>query len=431
MKELLNRIFTNKSKKVLCLFDYKSFTGFATVSTNIKKELKAHFGQDLQLDIVAINYFGEPIEESDGSYVISALNSAPKKDDFGRFGFLKILKDSNEYDGIFIIQDLGVITKIIPILQGIKEHKKKNKQKSFKSMFYFPVDCKIIPSVIEGIEFFDCLVTYTEFGRKEVLKLKPELKGKLKVIPHGNNGNTFYPLPSSEVSKFRSEYFGENSNKLIITNVNRNQPRKDIPTTIFGFLEAKRRWKEEGLKNEPFLYLHMDGKDPMGWDLKAILMQTELEEGVDYMIFDTKKYPEGASLDLLNKIYNATDIYVTTTLGEGWGLTLTESMATKTPIICPLSTSFIEMTDKGNRVYALGTLLPFATTMDNVIREQCDFNEVADNIIHVAKGLSGMLEEFGFMDKHNQRIEDGYKWVKSLEWKEVCKQWIKYFKETY
>lgn len=863
MIKLLNRLFTKKTKKVLCLFDYKSYTGFATVSTNIKKELKAHFGQDLHLDIVAINYFGEPIEEEDGTYVISAVKSAPKKDDFGRFGFLKILKDSNEYDGIFIIQDLGVITKMIQVLEGIKAEKKRNKKKVFKSIFYFPIDCTIIPSVIEGIDFFDTLVTYTEYGRNEVLKIKPQLKGKVKVIPHGNNGKNFFPLPSDEILRFRNEYFGDNAHKFIFTNVNRNQPRKDIPTTIFAFVEASKRWKKEGLKNEPFLYLHMDGKDPMGWDLRALLMQTHLKEGIDYMIFDTQKYVQGASIDMLNKIFNACDVYVTTTLGEGWGLclhpssevltsngskqikdvkigdevmtnsgkfeqvldttcrkvdsyvevktkygykvqathehpyyslvngkeayrkindlkegdylaivkqnkvppiktkcidlvdyfpenqswnvddvhisnkygyspnsnkwsistickeynttkkvvenailyimgkkdkvsestlvlannliangfdkpkplkinrfvelnkdvlwvfgwylaegsceggkrlefsmcrdeigyakkiakiisdnfgikdisirvfenkcavrvssvalasifkelfgngaynkripeilfknqktlmplvdgyikgdghtnlkndtisfstissslayqmqsilasndimisirlskkrglgnydmyhctipchhlrrymdsvgiedvlnreskrnhkpdfietyshffvpiisikevfekdaemydlcvenshsfvanglvchnTVTEAMATKTPIICPISTSFIEMTDNGNRVYGLDTLLPFANTTDNVIRSQCDFNEVADNMIHIAQGLSGMLDDIGFMENYNERIEKSYNWVKTLEWKEVCKQWIKYFKETY
>jgi glycosyltransferase involved in cell wall biosynthesis len=124
-------------------------------------------------------------------------------------------------------------------------------------------------------------------------------------------------------------------------------------------------------------------------------------------------------------------LYVTTTLGEGWGLTLTEAMATKKPIICPLSTSFIEMTDKGSRVYGCENLIPICGINDNIIREQCDLYEVADNIIHVAKGMSGQLEDIGFTDNFNKRIESGYNYTLSLNWKDVCKVWIKYFKETY
>jgi glycosyltransferase involved in cell wall biosynthesis len=409
--------------------DYKAFTGFSTVSTNIKSEIKKHFREDIKLDICAINYFGEPYEEEDGTYVISAMKSAIKKDDFGRLAFMKILQDSNEYDGIFILQDLGVICPIVDILKHIKAEKVRKNQKSFKSIFYFPVDCRLVDKLVEGLEFFDCLVTYTEYGRNEVLRLRPELKTKCKVVPHGNNDKDFYPLPEEEVQAFKKEYFGEN--KFVITNVNRNQPRKDIPTTIFAFIEAKKTWKEEGLTKEPLLYLHMHPKDPMGWDLRGLFLQTDLVEGKDYKLLETDVANNGASIEMLNKIYNASDVYVTTTLGEGWGLTLTEAMATKTPIICPLSTSFIEMTDNGSRVYPCENLIPYANTVDNVIRQQCDYIEVADNIIYIAKGTENQLEDVNFTENMNKRLENSYNYTKSLSWKEVCKSWTKYFKETY
>jgi len=421
-----------KPSKIFCLWDYNSFTGFATVSKNIKREIKNHFGEDVKIDICAINYFGEPYQEDDGTYVISALKSAPKKDDFGRLGFMKILQDSNEYDGIFILQDLGVIIPIIPILKTIKEEKKNQNKKGFKSIFYFPVDCRLIDKLVEGLDFFDTLVTYTDYGRNEVLRLRPELKTKLKVVPHGNNAKDFYPIEDAkEVMDFRKEYFGKNADKFIILNVNRNQPRKDVPTTIFAFIEAKKMWKDEGLTNEPFLYLHMHPKDPMGWDIRGVMLQTDLVEGEDYMLLDMSIANVGASVEMLNKIYNASDVYVTTTLGEGWGLTLTEAMATKTPIICPNSTSFIEMTDNGKRAYTLDNLIPYCNTIDNVIRIQCDYIEVADTIIHIAKTLSDTNDNLGFKEQYNKRIEEAYKWSKSLAWKEVCKSWIKYFKETY
>jgi len=419
-----------KPCKVLCLFDYNAFTGFATVSKNIKKELKNHFGSDLQMDICAVNYFGEPYREDDGSYVVSAVKSATKKDDFGRFGFLKILSESNEYDGIFIIQDLGVICPITSILKSIKESKARNNKKKFKSIFYFPVDCRLVDKLTEGLEVFDCICTYTEYGRNEVLRLRPELKGKLKVVPHGNNPKDFYPIESqTERRLFREKYFGENADKFIITNVNRNQPRKDIPTTIFSFIELRKQWKEQGLPLSPFLYLHMNPKDPMGWDLRGIFLQTDLIENVDFKLLETDLANKGASVDMLNNIYNASDVYLTTTLGEGWGLTLTEAMATKLPIVCPLSTSFIEMTNNGKSAYAIENLLPICNTIDNVIRTQCDMYEVVDTLLHIAKGK--LLQEINFEESYNKKIDSAYKYVQALSWKEVCKTWISYFKETY
>lgn len=421
-----------KPCRVFCLMDYNARTGFGTVSYNIKKELKRHFGDDLKLDICAINYFGEPYEEEDGTYVISAIKNAPKKDDFGRFGFLKILHDSNEYDGIFIVQDLGVIQPIIKLLKYIKDEKKTAKKKQFKSIFYFPVDTKLIDKLVENLEFFDTIVTYTEFGRNEVLRFKPELKGKIKVVPHGNNSNHFYPIKDAdEVEKFRKEYFGKNADKFIITNVNRNQPRKDIPTTIFGFIEAKKQWKERKIKKEPFLYLHMNPKDPLGWDLRALFLQTELIENTDYKLFETTNEDYSIGIETLNKIYNASDLFVTTTLGEGWGLTLTEAMATKTPIVCPLTTSFIEMTGSGKWAYPLEIISPHCSNNDNLIRFMCDYNEVADNILYIAEGLSGSLEDINFMENHNKRLELAYKYVQSLEWSDICRSWIEHFKSTF
>ena len=421
-----------KPCKVFCLMDYNAFTGFGTVSQNIKRELKNHFGDDLKLDICAINYFGEPYEESDGTYVFSAIKSAEKKDDFGRFGFLKILKESNDYDGIFIIQDLGVILPIVKLLRYIKDEKKNANQKQFKSIFYFPVDIQLFDKLVEGLEFFDCIVTYTEFGRNEVLRLRPELKGKIKVIPHGNNGKHFYPIEDKEsVSKFRNEYFGKNADKFIITNVNRNQSRKDIPTTIFSFIETKRRWQDFKLPKEPFLYLHMNAKDPLGWDLRGVLLQTDLVEGKDYKLLDDELANKGASIEMLNNIYNASDVFVTTTLGEGWGLTLTEAMATKTPVICPLSTSFIEMTNNGRWAYVVENQTPISNLQDNLIRYMCDYEEVADTILHVAEVHSGKWDEIGFREKHEERLEKAYAYTQSLNWTNVCKSWIEYFKNTY
>jgi len=409
----------SKKIKVLCLVDYVARTGFGSVSKNIFKELKKSFGEDLQLDIIAINYFGEPYYEDKNTYVISARKNDVQDDAYGRFFFLKMLKDSNEYDGIFICQDLGIICPFVEVLEHIKKEKKEQNKKSFKSIFYFPADCKLVYELTRNLEFFDLLVTYTEFGRNEVLRFKPELKPKLKVIPHGNNSKDFYPLPEEERLAFRKEFFKENADKFIVTNLNRNQPRKDLPNTIFGFIEAKAMW-EKGLP-EPFLYFHCHPKDPLGWDLRGILIQTDLKENVDFKLVPTEFEESMVETDVVNKIYNASDVYLTTTLGEGWGLGFSEAAACKIPVIAPYSTSFMEMSNYGKNAFMLETLYPYCNNIDNVIRQQTDIYEIAENLLKVAKEK----------DLVKQKVEANYNWVKKLEWAELCKMWVKYFKEIY
>ena len=416
-----------KKKRVLYLGDYVARTGFGTVSRNIIKELKKHYGEQLQLDIVAINYFGEPYYEDKNTYIVSGRKQDTKDDPYARYFFLKMLQDSNEYDGIFICQDLGAIVPFIEVMEHIKREKKEKNKKSFKSIYYFPIDCVIIPQLLRKLEFFDILVTYTEFAKKEIHRFRPELK--VKVIPHGNSSKDFYPLDEQTIKEFRSEFFGENKDKFIITNVNRNQPRKDIPNTIFGFIEAKKMWDsvDPYLIPQPFLYLQMHPKDPMGWDIRGIMLQTGLVEDKDYKLLPKQYEDEGMSVEMLNKIYNSSDVTISTTLGEGWGLSFSESAACKVPIIAPYTTSFMEMSNYGKNAYMLEIINPICN-LDNVIREQTDIYEVAETILHVAKAKYGLLDDIGADENLKERIENSYKWVKKLEWTDICKQWIEYFK---
>lgn len=416
-----------KQKKVLCLVDYMARTGFSTVSKNIVKEIKNHFGDEVLLDIIAINYFGEPFYDEFNNYIISAQLNDDKQDSHGRYFFLKSIQQGDLYDGIFICQDLGTIVPIIEVIAEIKRKRKERNIKSFKSIFYFPVDCRLVQLLVKDLEFFDVLVTYTEFGKNDVVRLRPELKNKIKVVPHGNNSNDFYPITQEEKINFRKEYFGENADKFIITNVNRNQPRKDIPTTIFSFIEAKKIWPYE--LPEPFLYLHMHSNDPKGWDLRGILIQTDLIENKDYKLlpeeYETNVGAKLGSLpetDLVNKIYNASDVFLTTTLGEGWGLTFSEAAACKIPIVAPYTTSFMEMSNYGKNAYMLYNIRP-TCNLDNVIREQCDPIEVAEVLLEVAESVN--------TPEHKAKLENNYDWVKKLEWKNVCNSWIEYFKTTF
>lgn len=409
-------------KKVLILCDYVARTGFGTVSKNIVSELKRAFGQRLKKTIVAVNYFGDPFWEDESTYVISAKLNDVNQDDYGRYFFLKHLQET-DYDGIFICQDLGVIRPFIEVLQHIKNEKRDSNRKTFKSIFYFPVDCHIVEELTRDIEFFDLLVTYTEFGRNEVLRFKPELKGRIKVIPHGNNSKDFYPIPDEQRSAFRREYFGENADKFIITNVNRNQPRKDIPNTIFGFIEAKRIWEPH--LPEPFLYLHCHPQDPMGWDIRAIMLQTDLEEDVDYKLLPKEHELAMVDTEMVNKIYNASDVFLSTTLGEGWGLTYSEAAACRLPIVAPYTTSFMEMSGYGSRAFMLETIYPICQPNDNVVREQTDIYEVAEKLLEVSNAIHSNSEGL------RSKVESNFKWVRGLEWSEVCKLWVDYFKQVY
>jgi D-inositol-3-phosphate glycosyltransferase len=402
---------------ILCMFDYQANTGFATVSQNIIRELEEAFGDRLYMDIIAVNYFGDPIVTT-RKKVYSAVNTDGKHDAFGRNQFLAMLA-TFDYDGVFIINDLGVVSPIIEIMEHIKAEKKKKKKKAFKSIFYFPIDAPHLQHEFSKLHFFDLLVPYTEFARKQILQHRPELASKMKVILHGVNHKDFGVMSPIDKKEFRDAYFGDNANRFIIGNVNRNQPRKGIPETIFGFDEYRQRHNPDAL-----LYLHMHPKDELGYNIRLICDQLGLEENKHYMFPAQELIDEQPEPGFLSCIYNALDVYLTTTTGEGFGLTILEAMQCGCPVIAPYNSSIMEISgydiDK-NRIHLLFEQFPMAQHFDNIIRYQCDPLEVAEKINEVRN-----------MDWRKDRtIENALEYSQSLNWKIVCQRWVEEFKKLF
>lgn len=449
-------------KRILCLFDYgpNTMTGYGTVTRNLIPRLKKHFGDKLHLDICAVNYYGESFADYGGTVrmlsgklnqnVVHIPDQFAQGDDFGRMQFMTMLRDEN-YDGIFIMQDLGIVASIIPILKMLYDQKIRAGKPGFKSMIYFPVDGLMHPKVInqsydhkklaeiapddrrhfdspvinqvKELSFFDQVVTYTEYARREIIRHDPSLRPHIDILGHGIDTKEFYPLDPQEKREFRKDYFGTNSKKIIVGCINRNQPRKDIPTSIYGFIEAMEHYKAPENKSY-FLYLHMNPDDPLGWKLRDVLSLTKLKEGVDYM------FPKGGNKDLqvptemLNKIYNSLDMYLTTATGGGWELGVTEAMACKVPCIVPQHTSMAEIGADGRAIF-MEEFLPSTIIQDNVKRFMCHYEEVGEKITELSKGI--IAKEMWV----SQMIENAYQWVTEQTWDNICEKWILYFSEVY
>lgn len=403
----------HKTFRILCLFDYDAATGFATVSKHLVDHLARHFGKGFAMDIVAINYFGESYKKHHGQIAVnSARLSDPQEDPFGRWTFLKLLK-TYDYDLVFIMQDYGVVLPVVPLMEEILREKKKENKKQFKSIFYFPVDHTPVPKNFEKLHFFTSLVTYTEWGRQELYRVQPDLKGKVKVIPHGVDTKHFLPLDSAERTEFRQAYFGAHAGKTIIGNINRNQPRKDIPSTIFAFERYKQTHNQNSL-----LYLHMEPHDPMGYNLPEIIGQTSLKAGED-VLFPVEKANDIAP-DYLNCIYNSLDYYLTTTSGEGWGLSITEAMACKVPVIAPLHTSIFDLAGpEASRLWPIRDLRLYATHFDNMVRYQPDY-KVISLILNIVQNHP---------EQTQARVQKAYEYVQALGWGSICEKWMHEFEK--
>jgi len=408
-KKKANRQSFAKKIKVLAYCDSPTCaTGFGTVSRNIFEGLYKTGRYDI--DILGINYWGDP---HNFPYRVWPTGTNAEKDPYGRKKVCGMIPRM-EYDLLFFLQDtfiLDFLPELIPYLQG--------KGRKFKSICYFPVDGVPKSNWVNNINAVDYPVAYSQFGLKEAKHALPALK-ETRTVPHGANTKDFFPLPEEDVKAFRAQYLGPQADKFVFTNLNRNQQRKDIPRTIQAFVEFRKEVPES------VLYLHMAQKD-QGWDLPEVVRAYGLNPKEDVIFPENFGPNQGYPLQIVNMIYNMSDVVLSTTLGEGWGLSWIEAMATKTPIIMPENTALVEniTEDRGYLVKSGGdpglyTVLPH----DNeVIRPLVDVKDMVDKMLQIYKNP----------EEATRRAENAYKWMKeTLEWQEVvAPQWVKIFDEAY
>lgn len=244
----------------------------------------------------------------------------------------------------------------------------------------------------------------------------PSLISKIRIIPHGINLRDFHPLEEKKTRPFRKEYFKGNADKFIINAGNRNQPRKDFPTLIFSFLKYREQYNRNA-----FLYLHCNPTDYMGYNLPVIMEQVGLRENIDFAYPPEAYYDAGASSDILNHIINASDVYLTTTSGEGWGMFPHQCAGCKIPVIAPYNTSLMEMSGQGKWFFSLKKQSPAINHFDSMLRYRSDPDEVAAVLHQVCTDKEEVA----------RRVELAYGWATSLSWHLVIKRWIDIFENTF
>ena len=403
--------------KVLAWGDYACSTGFGTVMKNIMSEIN-NTGS-YEIDVVGVNYDGGPYDTSKWPGrlwpAISALRTqGPYGDVFGRQVFLDLLGQNN-YDIVFIVQDTFIVLPIVPQILELQ----RTKPNTFSTIYYYPFDCTPREEwVKQCVTSFDFPVAYTKYAKDESRKFVGAIADKQDVIYHGTNTNDFFPLTPEQKQETRKAIFPPAlQDRFIITNVNRNQGRKDVSRSLM----ILKQLHNIGMKNA-FLYMHMQETD-FGGSIMQMAASIGLNPDNDFTIPDPRQFGahSGFPIEFLNGIYNASDAYLTTTHGEGWGLSITEAMATKLPVIAPNNTSVPEILgeDRGWRVQSGHTPTHWIIKEnDNErMRPLMDVEEAAETIKYIMEHPEEAAE----------RAENAYAWVKENTWENICKQWINVF----
>lgn len=370
-------------------------TGFARVLHSIIENLPE---DDYDIHHLAINYSGDPYETKPWHKLYPAMIG----------GDLYGLKRLNEMvlkvqpDFIFILNDLWALQEYLKLL---------SEKAMGRTVIYFPVDAeKIDVSWTHSLERLAATVAYTEFGKREILKVNPELN--IQIIPHGVDTSKFYPISRSLA---RLPLKGLKTNHFIVLNANRNQPRKRIDLTFRIFSEFAR--------NKPknvILYLHMGLVDE-GWSVEPMAVRYKLEDRVALTARNMSPRT-GVSDERLNLIYNACEIGLNTGMGEGFGLTNAEHAATMGVQVVTDWAAQHEVFADNRGILVPTEKVPYTYT--NTLTE--------GGIINVDKAVEALNELYENKTLREEIARNGYEYFikPEFQWSNIALQWDSLFKKV-
>lgn len=304
-------------RKLLWVGDAAVSTGFARCTHHILAEACKTW----EVYVLGINYQGDPHE-----FPYPIFPCWPGGDAFGT-GRLKSLIDGIHPDLIVLQNDpwnipayLETIPEDIPVVASM------------------PVDGKNFRA--KGLDRLALAVFWTSFGLDEARHAG--YQGRASVIPLGVDTERYKVRDKKAARKALGlpDYLQD---AYIVGNVNRNQPRKRLDLTVAYFAEWIRTYNLE----DAWLYLHVapTGED-QEYDLVQLMGYYGLRGDNKRMIFSEPHIGHGVSEEELAHVYASFDAQLTTTQGEGWGLTTMEGMACGIPQIVPQWAALDEWTEE-------------------------------------------------------------------------------------
>jgi glycosyltransferase involved in cell wall biosynthesis len=331
--------------KVLWLSDAACTTGFSRVTHAIGERLVEDFGH--QIEVLAVNYRGDSWDcERPGHEHVTPLrlyrpNTIRQDDIYGKSRIIELL--AHEPDVVVTLSDPQIV--LGNLFSNVYDPERILLQ--FRPLLsYIPDDgtnlprpwTEILPKVTKA-------VAMSKWGQTHY---QPS-----ELVYHGLDQEMFWPIwerpkttTTGVVCKTRTDAkraFGFDPDEFLVGRVDTNSGRKDYPALVKALWPAMARHKDIRV------HLHCEDEAPIaGVRFKAFL--TREQDTVDPSRF---QFPglhnsfAGWPIQDLNVLYSAFDCFVSTSRGEGFGLTLLEAAACGVPIIAQNVSAIPEVVGPG------------------------------------------------------------------------------------
>lgn len=334
----------------LLVFGHVSHTGFGTVTGELASRFIA---AGLDVRIIGVNYRGEPIHGPLAGHVWPAgIYGNPFAGDWSAEAITGAAwttldpSDSWKPDLVLVISDVSGLMSHIGPQQNIPVWQ------ATRVLQYVPIEGDNLQPLWREVWSLVEPVAMSDYGARVISE---HIGRPVPRIYHGVDSEAFYPVSPGKPVRFRGtmrskaeckQAFGMDPDRLVILRADRNVVRKNYDALLRAFAAIA------AVRDDVDLVLHCQPLDREGIDLwqELLRLPEDVRERVKFTgIHDTFK---GLPTEGLNALYNAADLYVSTTGGEGFGLTLAESMAAGVPVISTGWAAEVEVIGDG------GVLIP-------------------------------------------------------------------------
>lgn len=386
-------------------------TGFGTVSRYVLEQLYAT--GKYEIDQLAINYYGEFYDTKKYPYQITPARILNPNDPYGNEMLVRALT-RRDYDLLWILNDIFVVNPIVPELEKAKIKKKQEGKKVFKTIYHYPIDCTVIEEAADMINFADASVCITEYGKQETIKNMSALNKDIDVVYHGCDPVVFTKVNGNLRRMWRERYLNiHDPDTFVWTNVNRNSVRKDLARTVLAFSEFKK------VVPNSAIYMHCMHKDNK-IELVQACKDLNLSNKTDVLFparFDL--HQGGFPVEGLVNFYNAADAFISTTLGEGWGLTTTEAMSVGLPILIARNTSAPEIIGKHEERGYMYDCTEQIWVDNSGYRPWGCIDDIVGKMLQVYEERKTQPQR--------DKLAAAAEWVYEHTWEKVSKGWVEIF----
>jgi len=408
-----------KKNKIIALSDHAlSTSGVGTQSRHLFNGLVAK-------NRWTIRQFGAALKHND--YRTISVNEdfiIKPIDGFGNKDMLRVALASERPDGLFIFTDPRFFFWLFEMEDEVHQicpiawwHVWDNKPYPyFNDDFY------------KATDLINCHShhTYTQ--------LKEHHPEKTNFIPHAVPKSIFNRIDKKTVVEIKEKILGkENADAFVAIWSNRNAKRKRPSDVLVSWKKFLEKEEEKTGNRNSILIMHTDPMDQEGPNLLEVVSLLEINSNV---LFSTDR----VDFSQMNSLYNISDICLSISFAEGFGLSTLEAMQTGTPIvsICTggLTRQVIDHRDGTENGVAMPVeiqTLVGSQAIPYIYEDYVSCDTVAESIFKIFELKTEKYEDYKKLsEKVEKYAHDCFNLSDTVDmWDETFDRTIKEWKESY